>query len=107
MPRTKLWLQSDLERGFLNTFVELKQMRMTRADSDPDYFDRAFWRKGSNFLDGQKKRAKLDPLQFFAKRNIDIIGNVGKKTEGKMHLVRRRPTHAANARIKIRQKNSN
>jgi hypothetical protein len=103
MPWTQVGFQSDRQSGFLHTFVKLKEMRMTLTNSDPDYFNRSFRRKCSNPFHGKKKRAKLNCAQFFAQRKIDVLGNVGKKTERKMSLIAGGPANASNARIEIDQ----
>jgi len=92
-----------LERGFLNAFVKLKQMRMTGANAEPNYFNNAFRRKSPDFFNGQKKRAKLDRFQFFTQRKIDLLGDVGEKTERKMDLVTGNPVHTANAWVESDQ----
>ena len=74
-------------------------MRMTGADADPNNFHGSFRRKGSYFFHRQKKRAKLDRLQFFAQSKIDILGNVREKAEREVDLIRRGPAHTANVRI--------
>src|SRR4051812_14509184 len=82
-------------------------MRMTRADANPNDFDGSFRRKGSDFFDRQKKRAKLDRLQFFAQGKIDILRHVREKPEGEMDLIARGPVHAANVRIELNQNLAN
>lgn len=42
MPGAKLRFDADGQRGFLNAFVNLEQMRVRFADADPDNFRRAF-----------------------------------------------------------------
>ena len=103
MPRAQIGFQSNRKRGFLNPFVKLKKMRMTSANTDPNYFGRAFGRKGPDTFDWQEERAKLNRLEFFAQRKIDFLRYVGKKAQGEVHLIACGPTHAANARIKIDQ----
>lgn len=101
VPRAQFWFDTDLERCFLNTFVQLKKMRMSRTDPDPNNFYLPSWRKCSNVFDWQEECAKLNRFEFFAKRKIDILRYIGKKTEREMNLIGRRPTHAANVRIEI------
>ena len=107
MPRSQLGLDSDLEGRFLNTFVKLKQMRMRRANADPDNLHMTFWRKGPDAFDRQKECAEVDRFQLFAQGKIDILRHVREKTEGEMNLVGRCPAHAANIRIEFCQKLSN
>jgi len=66
MPRTQVRKQPDRERGFLDPFVKLKKMRMTGADSNPDYVYRALGWKCSEALDGQEESMELDRFEFFA-----------------------------------------
>src|SRR5256885_16592083 len=40
MPGAKLWLDADGERGFLHTFVDLKEMWGCLTDADPNDFRR-------------------------------------------------------------------
>ena len=103
MPRTQIRKQPDRERSFLDPFVQLKKMRMTRADSDPDYFYHAFRRKCSDSFDWQDEGVKFDRLEFFAQSKIDILRYVGKKAESKMHLIAGGPADAADPWIKIDQ----
>jgi len=64
MPWAQLGFNSELERRFLNALVQLKEMRMSGTDADPDYFDLAFRRKRSNTFYRQKKGAKFNCLEF-------------------------------------------
>ncbi len=101
MPRAQLRLQSSGQRGFLNAFVDLKQMRVRFADADPDNFRSAFCGKRSDTSDGQKECSKLNCAEFFAQREINIIRNIIEETEREVHLSRIGPTHAPNVRIKL------
>src|SRR4029077_17752617 len=103
MPRTQFGFKPDSERGFLHAFVKLKEMRMTLTNADPDYFHWSFRRKCSHVFDRKEKRAKLNCAQFFAQRKIDILRNIGKKTESQMNLISGSPAHTANSRIEIDQ----
>ena len=107
MPRPQFRLDSNLKRRFLNAFVKLEEVRMSFADADPNDLDHSFRRKCSDALHRKKKRTKIDCFEFFAQSKIDILLDVGKKTEGEVDLIARRPTHAANVRIKIDQDFSN
>lgn len=60
MPRTQFGLESDSQRCFLDTFVQLKKMRVTLSDTDPDYFDGSLWWKCPNAFDRKKERAEFD-----------------------------------------------
>lgn len=80
MPWPQFWFESDLERRFLDAFVKLEQVRMTCADADPDDFHNSFRRKCSNPFHRQKKRAKLDPAEFFLQRKFDSLRHVREKT---------------------------
>src|SRR2546421_911759 len=82
-------------------------MRMAFADADPDYFHHSFRRKCSNSFDGQKKGAKFDRLEFFAQGKIDILRDLGEKTEREMDLVDSGPAHAVNSRVESAQSFSN
>lgn len=103
MPWSQFGLDSNLKCRFLDAFVKLEQMRMRLTDSDPNNFHMTFRRESSDSFDWQKKGAKLDRVQLFAQRKIDILGNVREKTEREMNLIARRPVDAANTRIEINE----
>ena len=103
MPRPQIGQQSDSERGFLDAFVKLKEMRMACANTDPNNLDHAFGWKCSNAFNRQKECAKFNCLEFFAQSKIDILGDVGKKSESQVHLIASGPAYAANARVEIDQ----
>jgi len=107
IPRTQIGFEPDGERCVLDVFVKLKKMRMAFADADPDYFHHSFRRKCSNSFDGQKKGAKFDRLEFFAQGKIDILRDLGEKTEREMDLVDSGPAHAVNSRVESAQSFSN
>jgi len=100
MPGVQLRLQPGGERGFLNAFVDLKQMRVRRADADPDNFRSSLSGKRSDAGNGQKERAKLNCAEFFAQRAINIIGNITEETERQVHLSRVDPPRATDMWIK-------
>src|SRR5947209_1895510 len=52
MPGTKLRLQSSDERRFLDALVDLEQMRVRLADTDPNNFRSAFCRERCDADDG-------------------------------------------------------
>jgi hypothetical protein len=58
VPGSKFRFQSRRQGCFLNAFVNLKQMRMTCADADPDDLRRALWRESPCADQGQKKGMK-------------------------------------------------
>ncbi len=103
MPRPQFGLNPDRQRCFLHAFVKLKQMGMARADPDPDYFYGPFWRESANAFDGKKKRAELNCSQFLAQRQLNILANLGEKTECKMDLIAGSPSNAADPRIEFDQ----
>jgi len=84
MPRTQFRLDSNRERRFLNAFVKLKQMWMTGARPNPDYFHQSFRRKSADAFEGKEKRAELDRTKFFPERELNGLGNIGKKTKSKV-----------------------
>src|ERR1700758_3414297 len=69
MPGTKLRLQPGGQRSFMHALVDLEEMRMRLADTDPDNFRSTFCRERSDADNRQKKRAKLDCDEFFAQRD--------------------------------------
>ena len=101
VPGTQIGFEPDSQRRILHAFVKLEEMRMTFPNADPNDFRRTFRRKRPDAFDGKKKCAKLDRAQFFAQRKIDTFRDVGKETEGQMHLIAFRPAHTTNVRVKI------
>src|SRR4029077_10951063 len=101
MPWAQIRLQPGSERGFLDAFVDLKQMRVCLANPNPDNFRSAFCRKCSDAANRQEECAKLDRAELFAQRGIDIVWNIIEETECQVHLSRVSPADAANVRIKI------
>jgi hypothetical protein len=99
MPRFKLWFEPGSERGFLDTLVNLEQMRMRLPDADPDNFRSALCGKGSDANNGQKEGAELDCAEFLPQRKLDVVRHIAKETERQMHLSRVDPAHTANVRI--------
>ena len=89
----------DSQRGFLHAFVKLKQMRMARADADPDYFHDSFGRKSSDAFDWKEEGAELNRAEFFTQRLLNILANLGEKTEREMNLIAGGPANAANVWI--------
>ena len=103
MPWPQLRFQSHLERGFLNPFVQLKEMRMTGTDANPNYLHDTFWRKSSDSFYRQEERAKFNRLEFFAQAELDLLRDAREKTEREMNLIDRGPADPMNTRIKIEQ----
>jgi len=103
MPWTQVRFECDGEGSFLHAFVELKQVRMTRADTDPDNFRRTFRWKFSKAFDREKERAELDRAEFFAQGKIDIFRHIGEETESEVHLIAGGPPRSGNVRVKIDQ----
>jgi len=60
MPRTQVGIEANGERRFLNTFVELKEMRVASADTDPNNFHLTLRWKRADTLDRKEKGAKLN-----------------------------------------------
>src|SRR6266436_9790173 len=101
MPRAQLRLDPRRERGFLHAFVDLKQMRVRSADTDPDNFRSTFCRKHPDTSNGQKERAELDHAKFFTQREINGLRHITEERERQVHLRRISPAHAADVRVKI------
>ena len=59
-PGTQFGFESDFQRCFLDTFVQLKEMRMALSHTDPNYFHQSFWRKCPNAFDRKKERTEFD-----------------------------------------------
>jgi len=103
MPGAQVCFRPDGESGFLHALVELKQMRMTRADANPNDFRRTFRWKFAEAFDREKERAELDRAEFFAQGKIDIFRHIGEETESEVHLIAGGPPRSGNVRVKIDQ----
>jgi hypothetical protein len=87
--------------------VQLKEMRMTWADADPDYFDHSFGREGSNAFDWEEECAEINRRKFFAQANFDILGDIREEAESEMQLIAGGPAHTSNAWVEIDQDSPN
>lgn len=79
MKRALLGFKTRLERGFLHALVNLEEMRMTGADSDPDDFRRTFRGKFSETENRKEKCFELDRAEFFAQPKINIFRHAFEK----------------------------
>ena len=100
MPRAQIGFQSDGERGFLHSLVKLKQMRMARADANPDYFHNALC--GGKVPRARKREGKRREIQsrpvLSRKRELALPRvTSGKNPKGEMDLVVCGPANAANS----------
>ncbi|MEY2537954.1 MAG: hypothetical protein QOG67_1694 [Verrucomicrobiota bacterium] len=101
MPCAQIRLQANSQSSFLDAFVDLKQMRMARANANPDDLWNAARRKSSNTSQREEKAVKLDHVEFFAQSLIGFLAHVTQETQGKMELLRDGPAHTSNLRIQI------
>src|SRR6185369_7589763 len=76
-------------------------MWMSGTNSDPHDFGLSFLRKFSQTGNRQKESFKLNCAKLFAQAKIDILGDIGKESEGEMHLISIHPAHPADMRVKI------
>lgn len=95
MPRTQLWLEPGGKGRLLHAFVDLKEMRMTSTNSDPEDFRGTFCWKCAKTEYQQKECAELDQTELFSKSGIQFGRHVAEKTKCKMQQVRVGPAHAS------------
>ncbi len=91
MPGAKIRLQPGNERGVLHTFMQLKEMRVRFADTDPNYFWPALGRKNSNPGDREKKWSDSNRGERLAEFRLGIGIHIAKKAQGQMHLLSPEP----------------
>src|SRR5947209_3558103 len=103
MPWPQIRLESGGERRFLHTFVNLKEVRMTFPNADPDDVRRTFRRECAEALHWKKKAAEVDGSQSLFQLLERGRWDAPKKSKGEMHLFRSHPLHTANLRIKSAQ----
>ena len=95
MERAQVRLEAGGEDGFLDAFVQLKQMRMAGAHSEPDNFWPAFAWKSSQTNKWQEERFPRDRLQLFHEGRLSFARHVAEEAQRQMHLPRIQPAHAA------------
>src|SRR4051812_19312836 len=98
MERAQVGFEARREKSFLDAFVELKQMRMAAAHTDPDYFRPAFGWKSSDTDERQEKRFPRNGSEFLRKCLLSFGRDISKKGESEMHLARSEPAHTAQMR---------
>jgi hypothetical protein len=99
VPRSQIRFESRAEHGVGDSFVQLEEMRMPRADSDPDDFRSAFCRKSAESGNREEERRKADGEQISAQFFLRLALDVAKKSEREMHLLQGEPAHTAQVRI--------
>lgn len=103
MKRTQVGLETRLDRGFLNAFVQLKKMRMAGTDTDPNNVRAPFAWELSQAKNRKKKWFPRDGTEIFLELILDLARNVAEKTESKVHLLGLKPPHPAHSRIQARE----
>jgi len=103
MKRAQVGFEADGEKSFLDAFVELEQMRMAAAHTDPDYFRPAFGWKSSEADEREKERFPRNGSESFRKCFLSFSRDVSKEREGEMHLARFQPANAAQMRVEFRE----
>jgi hypothetical protein len=101
VPGTQVGFESDGEGDVLHSFVQLKEMRVPLADTDPDDLHRTFRWERPDPGDGQKESPKLNLVEFLPQSPFDILRDVRKETKREVHLIPFGPTRAGNVRVKI------
>src|SRR5204862_3211966 len=91
MECAQIRLEAGGEDGFLDAFMQLEQMRMAGADSDPNDLRPALARKSSETNERKEERFPGDGAEFFRKRFLRFRGNAPEKTQGELHFARLEP----------------
>jgi hypothetical protein len=99
MPRTQIRLDPGGQSGVSNSFVQLKKMRMSAANANPDDLGRAFRREGADTVKRQEERSKMNREQLRAQFLLRLGGDAAQKSQGEMQLVRAEPAETGEARI--------
>src|SRR5437764_8247417 len=99
MERAEVGLEPGGECRFLHALVQLEQMRVAGADSDPDDFRPAFARKSSETDQRKKECFPGNGAKFFRECFLNLRRNLTKKSESEMHLARFEPAHTMQMRI--------
>src|SRR5438067_5931663 len=101
MECAQIWLETGGEDGFLDALVQLKQMRMAGADTDPDDLRPAFARESSKTGERQEERFPGNRAQLFRQALLSFARNISEEAKRQMHLLRLEPTYAAQTRIQF------
>lgn len=81
MERAQIWFEANGEDRFLDPFMELKEMRMTGADTDPDNFWSAFAGESSKPDERQEEGFPGNGAKFFAKFFPGLSRNASEEAE--------------------------
>ena len=99
MPGSQIGLEPGGECGVGHLFVQLKEVRMTVANPEPENFRPPFRRKSAEPVQRKKERTEMDgakvDAQFFLRFRIDVA----EEGEREMNLLCARPANAAQMRI--------
>ena len=104
IPRTKIRLNASGQRGVRHAFVQLKKVRMSMTDAEPNNLRAAFSREGSNSVERKKKAREPNRAQLDAQPLFRFRCYISKKSERKMKLFRGQPTHTGQPRIQARER---
>ena len=99
VPRAKFGFEPSGERCFLDAFVDLKQVWMSGADTDPNDFGRTFRRERAGADDREEKGVELNGLELFAQNFFDCPLDVPKKSDSEMKLVASSPANYFQVRV--------
>lgn len=99
MERAEVGFETGSEQRFLDSFVELEQMRMAAADSDPEDFRPAFAGECSETDEREEEASPRNFSQFFRKRFLGFWRHVPEESEREMHLARLEPANTAQVRV--------
>jgi len=99
MPRAEIRLYPGGQSGVRDSFVQLKKMRMSATDSNPNDVRPASRREGADAVKRQEEGSKLNRAQMRAQFLLCLGGDAAKKSQREMNLLRGEPAHAGQMRI--------
>ena len=99
VPRSQVGIEARREGGVGHALVELKEMRMPLADTDPDDFWPALRRESSNLAQWQEEGADMDVCETNPQFLFRFGLHAAEESKREMHLLGREPTDPAGVRI--------
>ena len=88
MPRAKIRFKAGGERGVRHAFVQLKKMRMSVTDPEPNNLRTAFRREGSDPVERKKKARESNCEQLGTQPLFRLRRHISEKGQREMKLFR-------------------
>ena len=103
MPRAQIRLDPGGQSGVRHSFVQLKKMRMSAANANPDDVRPASRRESAESVKRQEERSKMNREQLRAQFLLRLGGDAPQKSQRKMQLVRGEPAKTGEVRIQPKE----